>query len=336
MKVAVIGTGSMGGMHAALLSEIDGVDEVLVVDADPARAAEVAARTGARATTLPQGIDAAEALVVATPPQLHAEAVLRALEAGRSVLCEKPLSEDLAESIRMAERGGHLEVGFQRRHEPSFVSAREAASGAVIHLVRLAAFDPLVPERPAASWPAGEAAPLFLHSSIHDFDFVRWLTGQEVVEVTADASRRDGARPDDPRGAESATVLMRLSGGTLASLDATWLHPAGYDIRVELVTDREHLTMGLSARTPARHLDWVATDDMARPAAWSGYLERFEAAYRAELVAFLAAARGEQPPATSGRDGVEALRIAIAATRSLMERRAVALDEIRAGEAVEV
>ena len=337
MRVAVVGAGSMGGMHAALLAELPEVDELLVVDTDATRATEVAARTGGRvAAGLDEAIETAAALVVATPPHLHAEAVIPALERGRSVLCEKPLSEDLAETVRLAGLAGHLEVGFQRRHDPSFVAARETARGTPIRLVRMSAFDPRVADRPAAAWPAGEAAPLFLHSSIHDFDALRWLTGQEVMAVTADGSRRDEPRPSDPRALESATVLMRLSGGTLATLDASWLHPGGYDVRVELLTDTGHLTAGLSARTPAHHLDWIARDESERPAAWSGYLDRFETAYRAELVAFVAAARGEHEPATSGRDGVEAMRVAVAATRSYLERRTVALDEIGPARAAEV
>lgn len=338
MRVAVVGCGSMGAMHATLLADMAQVDQVLVVDTDADRAAHVTRRIGARAGTLADALENVDAVVVATPPHLHAEAVVPALERGLSVLCEKPLAEDVADTARLAELGsrGHLEVGFQRRHDPTFLAARDAAARSTIRLLRMSAFDPRVPDRPAASWPAGEVAPLFLHSSIHDFDCVRWLTGQEVLSVTTDGSRRDDARPDDARGIESATVLMRLSGGTLASLDASWLHPAGYDIRVELVTDDEHLTTGLSARTPARHLDWIPTDERERPAAWSGYLERFEPAYRAELEAFLAAARGEREPATSGWDGVEAMRIAIAATRSYRERRTVTLDEVEAKRTAEV
>jgi myo-inositol 2-dehydrogenase/D-chiro-inositol 1-dehydrogenase len=327
VRVAVIGAGGIGSLHASLLSGIDGVEEVLVVETDAVRASTVSARTGARATSFDEAIEEADAVVVATPPDLHAQAVIPALAAGRSVLCEKPLSDTLDESMRMAAVGGHLEVGFQRRHDAAFVAARDAALGSRVHLVHLTALDPVTAPRTAESWPLGEAAPVFLHSSVHDFDFVRWLTGQEVVEVTADGSRRDESRPDDPRGIESAVVLMRLSGGALASLSASWLHPGGYDIRAEIVTDRQELTMGLSTRTPARHLDWAVADGGT---AWAGYLDRFEAAYRAELVAFLAAARGEAAPATTGRDGVEALRIAIAATRSFVERRTVRPDEVGA------
>ncbi|MBW3613177.1 MAG: hypothetical protein KY392_04875 [Chloroflexi bacterium] len=132
-------------------------------------------------------------------------------------------------------------------------------------------------------------------------------------------------RPDDPGDIETAVIVMRLSEGTLAILEATWLHPSGYDSRVELVADRAHLAMGLTDRTPATWLDGRAA---AANEPWHGYLDRFEAAYRAELEAFLAACRGERSPATTARDGLEAVRIAVAATRAYQGRRAVPIDEV--------
>ncbi len=332
MRVAVVGTGTMGGTHARLLASIDGVDEVLVVDADAKRASAVANDVRGSAMTFEAAIQAADAIVVATPPALHAEAVDAAVARGIPVLCEKPLTEDLASSLELTRRveasGAHVEMGFQRRHEPGFVTARQAVvdgTAGRIQLLRLTAFDPRVQERPWSEWPVMDAAPLFLHSSIHDFDFTRWLTGQEVVELTADGSGRDDPRPADPRGIETAVVTMRLSGGGLAVLEASWLHPTGYDSRVELVADGVHLTMGLSDRTPARHVDWP---DAQPSPPWTHYLERYERAYRAELIAFLEACRGERPPASSARDGLEAMRIAVAATRAYSERRPVRIDEI--------
>ena len=336
MKVAVIGAGSMGGKHAQLLAGMPEVDEVLVVDAVSERAAQVARDVGGRPLDHDAAIDQADAVVIATPANLHAMTVDAAISRGISALCEKPLTDDAVASAELVARveraGAHVEVGFHRRHDPGYVEARRRVadgSAGKLHLLRLTAFDPRVTPRPASEQTQAETAPLFLHSSIHDFDFVRWMTGQEVVEVSADGSDRDEARPADPRSIETAVVTMRCSGGTLAVLESTVLHPGGYDSRVELVADRAALTMGLSPRTPATHLDWegAAGDD-----AWIGYLDRFEAAYRNELVAFLAAARGEQPPASTARDGLEAHRIAIAATRAYVERRPVALNEVQVVE----
>ncbi len=326
MKVAVIGAGTMGGMHADLLGAMDMVDGLYVVDANPARADEVAQCCGGTTVTFEEALDAAEAIIIATPPELHREAVETALDAGRHVLCEKPLAEALETTIALTRRvedaGAHLELGFQRRHDAGFAAARNAATGR-IHLVRLTAHDPLVTPRPAPSGPVPEVAPIFRDSSIHDFDVVRWLTGQEVDEVSVSAGRGDGSVPSDPREIESAVVTMRLSAGTLAVLEASWLHPTGYDTRIELVSETAAISGGLSPRTPLRHADW--TDATA---GWDGYLERFEDAYRAELVAFLESCRGDRPPTTSAMDGLEAMRIAVGATLSFSEGRRVDMTEI--------
>ena len=326
MRVAVVGAGKMGGFHAELLGAMDDV-ELYVVDADAARAEEVAQRNGGTAVTFDGAVARAEALVIATPPEMHRAEVEAAIDAGRHVLCEKPLTDTLASSIELTrhadDEGAHLEIGFQRRHDPGFIAARAAAGGR-LHLLRLTAHDPVFGRLPEPQGPPPEVAPIFRDSSIHDFDVARWLSGEEVTDVFVDAGRRDGQRPDDPRRIESATVSMRLSGGGLAVLDANWLHPWGYDIRIELITESEALTAGLSPRTPARHVDWTP-----KPAdGWPGFIERFGPAYRAEIGAFLSACRGERQPSTTARDGLEAMRIAVAATRSHVERRPVALDEI--------
>lgn len=337
MRVAVLGAGSMGGMHARLLGAMPEVDELLVVDADAERAASVARAAGGTDVRRPEALDGADAVVIALPPELHAAAVEEVVARRLPALCEKPLTEDVASSRRLVElvesRGAHVEMGFQRRHDPAFASVRASiadGSAGRLHLVRLTALDPRGDHRAPESWPVTEAAPIFLHSSVHDFDVARWLTGAEVVEVTADGSTRDGQRPDDPRGIETATVGMRFSNGTLATLDASWLHPGGYDVRAEVLADRLHATVGLGPRTPARHLDWTdaAATAAGGPTGWTGYLERFEVAYGLELQAFLAAVRGQLPPASSVRDGLEALRVAVAATRSFEERRTVRLDEM--------
>jgi myo-inositol 2-dehydrogenase / D-chiro-inositol 1-dehydrogenase len=326
MKVAVIGAGVMGGFHADVLGSMDDVDGLYVVDADAARAEDVAASSGGQAVTFEEAVRAAEAVVIATPPELHRSAVEAALDAGRHVLCEKPLTDSLASTIELTRRiedeGSHFEIGFQRRHDAGFTAARDAAEGS-IHTIHLTAHDPVVPPRSADSDPPPEVSPSFRDSSIHDFDLVRWLSRQEVTDVSVEAGKSDGSRPNDPREIEKAIVTMRLSGGTLAVLDAAWLHPSGYDMRIELLSEGSAVTGGLSPRTPAIHIDWAAPTDP-----WRGYLDRFEAAYRAELAAFLACCRGVRSPSSSARDGLEAMRVAVAATISHIEGRRVSLDEV--------
>src|SRR5688572_22210474 len=97
MKIAVIGAGSMGGMHGQLLGGMPDV-EVLIVDADASRAAAVASNAGGRAVGEAQALDEADAVVVATPASLHVAPVEAAVERRLPVLCEKPLTEDIVSS----------------------------------------------------------------------------------------------------------------------------------------------------------------------------------------------------------------------------------------------
>ena len=207
----------MGAFHAEVLGAMADV-ELLVIDVDAARASMVAQRAGGTAIGLDKAMERAEALVVATPPEYHAAAVEVALARGIHILCEKPLTADLASSIEVATlataSGAHLEVGFQRRHDPGYVALREAVSGRRIHLVRMTAMDLRFEPPGLDAWPASEVAPIFRDSSIHDFDFVRWVSGQEVESVSVEASRRDEAHPTTragsrPRSSPCASAVAR-------------------------------------------------------------------------------------------------------------------------------
>ena len=335
MKVAVIGVGRMGRLHAELLADLPGVTELLLADSDEMRAAGLATELRARGLDVEAAIGEADAVVVATPPEWHATQVTAAMAAGRPVLCEKPLGSDLAETLSLAraveQSNAVVQVGFQRRFDAGFRAAADRMlSGELgeLNLMRLAAHDPPYAEAatPDQLRPL-DTAPLFRDSSIHDFDVVRWLSGDEVSEVHAEGIGRDRSRPSDAAALATAVVTMRLARGGLAVLDATLLHALGYDVRAELFGSRDAVTVGLARRSPLHHLE----PDAPQPEhTWQGYLERFRDAYREELRTFLGVAAGERPSPVTARDGVEAMRIAVAATRSFVERRRVSLDEIPA------
>jgi myo-inositol 2-dehydrogenase / D-chiro-inositol 1-dehydrogenase len=301
MRVAVLGVGRMGSLHATILSEHARVSDLVLADASSARASALARQLGADAAEPNDALRDADAVVVATPPEHHATAVEAAVEARTPALCEKPLAADLEETIRLTERvedaGAVLQVGFQRRFDAGHVEARRlVVSGELgqLHLVRLAAHDPLVARDPASD--------LFRDSSIHDFDLLRWLTGAEVETVYAEGADRDPGAFDRGADPDTAVAVMRLSSGALATFGATRLNPLGYDVRTELLGSRDSVVVGLGPRTPQRSLDrehtWPVED------AWNDYLVRFEPAYRAELDAFLAVAAGERPSPVKARDGI--------------------------------
>ncbi len=330
MRIALIGAGRIGQLHGRLLAAQPGVDAVVVTDVDADRARSAADEIGGRAVaSVDEALSAADAVVVAASTDAHAGLVAASADRGLPVFCEKPLAFDLPETRAVVEHverlGVPVQVGFQRRFDPAYVTARrmvESGELGTVYLVRLIAHDHEPP--PDAYIPLSGG--LFRDSSIHDFDALRWVTGQEVEELYADGSVRGFevfARHGD---VDTGAVMLRMADGTLAVLGQTRHDPRGYDIRMEVVGSRDSVVVGLTDRTPLRSLE--PTGPAFPGPAWTSFLARFEDAYRAELLAFLRVARGEVASPCTARDALEAMRISVAAGLSRTDHRPVRVAEV--------
>ncbi|AIS01313.1 Gfo/Idh/MocA family oxidoreductase [Streptomyces glaucescens] len=334
MRIGVIGTGRIGTIHANTLSRHRDVGSLILTDADPARAHELAHRLG---ETAAPGVDeifrwGVDAVVITTTTPAHADLIGRAARSGLPVFCEKPIAIDLPGTLSaLAEveaAGTVLQMGFQRRFDVGYTGAREAVrSGRLgrLHTVRAMTSDQAPP--PAAHLPLSGG--LFRDTLIHDFDIARWVTGREVVEVYATGS---DAGPPMFRAAgdvDTGAALLTLDDGTLVTATATRLNGAGYDVRMELAGERDQIVVGLDDRTPIASTEPAGPPAASRP--WTTFLERFGPAYETELAAFVEVVRGERANPCDGREALQALRIAEACERSRRERRPVRLAEIPGG-----
>ena len=329
MRVAQLGAGRIGGMHARLLAELIEPADLVVADVVEDRAAAVAARVGARCASVTEAIATADALVIASSSNAHAELIRAGLERRIPVFCEKPLAPDLAATQQLVKEiegaGIPFQLGFQRRFDAGYREARrlvESGELGRLYVLRLAGHDP---EPPHEAYIAASGG-MFNDFSVHDFDVTRFLSGQEITEVYADGdvlAFEAIAKYDD---VDMAVAVLRLSEGTRAILSCTRHDPLGYDIRTELFGSRDSVSVGLGPRTPMRSVE----PDVPPPAgpAWRAFPDRFGDAYREELRAFLRVARGEEQSACTARDGLEAVRVAVAATRSMREHRPVKVAEV--------
>ncbi|GAA2537263.1 MULTISPECIES: Gfo/Idh/MocA family protein [Streptomyces] len=326
MRIGVIGTGRIGTLHARTLSRHRDVGSLILTDADPARAQALAQRLG---ETAAPGVDeiftwGVDAVVIATTTSAHAELIGRAARAGLPVFCEKPIALDLAgtlQAITEVEAAGTvLQMGFQRRFDTGYTGAREAVrSGRLgrLHTVRATTGDPEPP--PAGDLP--QSGGLYRDTLIHDFDILRWVTGREVVDVYAAGSDAGPAMFREAGDVDTGAVLLTLDDGTLATVTATRLNGAGYDVRMELAGERDQIAVGLDDRTPIASTEPTGPPPADKP--WTGFLERFGPAYEAELNAFVEVVRGERANPCDGREALRALRIAEACELSRRERRPV-------------
>ncbi|MFD7032917.1 Gfo/Idh/MocA family oxidoreductase [Streptomyces sp. NPDC059917] len=331
MRIGLIGTGRIGSFHAASLAHQPQAGSLVLADADPGRAALLAARLGATAAPSVDQIFSwgVDAVVVACATPGHAELVVRAARSGLPVFCEKPVAADLGRSLavlrEVAAVGGVLQVGFMRRFDAGYVTARELVrSGALgrLHTVRTMTADP---EPPSAAYLAGSGG-LYRDCLVHDFDAVRWVTGQEVTEVYATGSDAGPPQFRATGDVDTAAAVLTLTDGTLVTCTGGRCNGAGYDVRMELAGELDQVSAGLDDRTPIASTEPQGPPPATKP--WAGFLERFGPAYEAELAAFVSLVRGEGPNPCDGREALAALRIAEACELSRRERRRVALAEL--------
>jgi myo-inositol 2-dehydrogenase/D-chiro-inositol 1-dehydrogenase len=332
LRLGVLGTGRIGRMHAELVARrVPGAALAAVYDVNAEAATTVAGSLGVPAAHDAQElIDSpdVDAIAICTSTETHVELIEAAAAARKPIFCEKPIAQDLAQvdrALAAVDAAGVLfMVGFNRRFDPAHRSVRDAvASGAVgdVHVLRITSRDP---EPPPAAYVRVSGG-IFRDMTIHDFDMARYVTGSDVVEVTARGAVRIDPMFADAGDVDTAVVVMTHSNGALTVIDNSRRAVYGFDQRVEAFGSAG---VAASENAPA-HTGIVRTAAGASgpPLAYF-FLERYLQSYIDEWSAFVAAAREGGASPVPGGDGRAALVAALAADRSLHEQRAVAVAEV--------
>jgi myo-inositol 2-dehydrogenase/D-chiro-inositol 1-dehydrogenase len=332
LRIGVLGTGRIGRMHAELIARrVPEAALVAVYDVNTDAAATVAGSLGVPAAgDSRELIDSrdVQAVAICTSTETHVELIEAAAAAGKPIFCEKPIAQDLAlvdRALAAVEQAGVLfMVGFNRRFDPAHRSVRDAvASGAVgdVHVLRITSRDP---EPPPAAYVRASGG-IFRDMTIHDFDMARYVTGSDVVEVTARGAVRIDPMFADAGDVDTAVVLMTHENGALTVIDNSRQAVYGFDQRVEAFGSAG---LAASENAPA-HTGLVRTAaGLSGPPLAYFFLERYLQSYIGEWSAFVAAVRDGATSPVPGTDGRAALVAALAADRSLREGRAVPVAEV--------
>jgi len=324
VRVGVIGSGIMGADHVNTLHRsISGAAVTMVADVDIERAKAVAeAITGATATAdgLALIADASvDAVLIASHDSTHAAMVLAAINAGKPVLCEKPLAPTVAECLAIVRAEAAavgpterplISLGFMRRFDPGYTEMKRAlAQGSIGNPVLVHCISRGVNSAPGASNESSVTG-----SAIHEFDVLPWLLGSPIVEVSWH-SGRPSALVDgftDPQ-----LILLRTADGVLSTLEVFLNARYGYDVRCEVVGEQGTLALTEPARMVT---DLSRGRTVGYPADWR---PRFADAYRLELQAWIDsqdAVVPAQPTAlASAYDGLVAGVVAEAVIASMQD-----------------
>jgi myo-inositol 2-dehydrogenase/D-chiro-inositol 1-dehydrogenase len=333
INVGVIGAGRIGRVHAENLAyRIPGVKLVAVADVMVDAAKKLAAELGIPAAyqdhrTVMQDPQV-DVVVVCSSTDTHAQMIEEAAAAGKHIFCEKPIALDLPKidhALQAVDKAGvKLQVGFNRRFDPSFKRVRDLVATGELgapHILRITSRDPAPPPISYVKVSGG----IFLDMAIHDFDMARYLMGSEVEEVYA-----AGAVLVDPEigkagDIDTAVTTLRFANGALGVIDNSRKAVYGYDQRVEVFGSAGMALV--TNKTP----DNVARSDgagvhSALPLYF--FVERYAEAYVVEMLEFIECVRGDRTPSVTGLDGRIPVVMGYAAKKSYEEHRPVRLSEI--------
>lgn len=327
LEFCQFGAGRIGAIHADNIALHGGAKLRYVVDVNVAAAQALADKYDAEVVSTETALadPAVGAVVIASSTDTHADLIEVSARAGKAIFCEKPIDlslERVESCLDVAKEAGvPLALAFNRRFDPSFAALRRRlVQGEVgdVEMVSITSRDPAPPPLAYIKVSGG----LFRDMMIHDLDIARWLLGEEPVEVTATASCLVDPAIAEAGDVDSALVTLRTAGGRLCQISNSRRAAYGYDQRIEVHGSKGMLRVENHQPTTVE----AATETgIMRDKPLYFFLERYAAAYKAELDAFIDAVSSGVAPSPGGEDGYAALRLADAALQSFQEKRTVTL-----------
>jgi len=328
LGVGVLGVGEMGKRHAENLRRlVPQARLVAIADVAGERARQVAAELEIEHWDNSLGAllehKDINSVLIATPDKFHAGAIIQAAEAGKNILCEKPLATNMADAeaaLKAVEKAGvRLQIGFMRRYDPAYAAAMQRVEAGEIGepvLFKSVGRDKDAP--PMSAYQANVNGMVFYNNTIHDFDLARWLMKDEVREVQSYGTV--AIRPEVAKYGDvvASVVNLSFSRGAIGNIESYVQAVYAYDVRTEVVGSKGSIFIGSVNQAPATFLTaHGATRTLA-----DHFLTRFEDAYLAEVRDVVDNMLHDRPPRVTGEDGLRSLAIAVAAEKSLHQRSA--------------
>ena len=313
VRIGVIGCGGMGRAHVErIINDLSVGQRVAAADVNLEAAQLVADAVGGTAYASGQELIAdpnVDAVLIATFGRVHAPDVINAIEAGKYVLCEKPLAtttEDCLAIMDAEQKAGKrlTTVGFMRRFDPAYNSIKaiaDAGENGPILMVHNRHRNPSVPENYSSRMLIDDTA-------IHEIDTMRWMTGEEIVEVRVDPVRQTTKAREDLH--EPIVLVMYTDSGIRLDDEVNVSLQWGYSIECEVVLETAAVRLG--------DQEGIHIRDMAgnRNPICRSHIDRFQTAFNAEVQAWINAVARDEHTGSTAWDGYAATAVVNAALES--------------------
>ena len=324
LKLGILGCGRIGQVHALAIRGMDTAKVTAVADAFEAPARALAEKTGAAQMTADALIqsDDVDAVIICTPTDTHFDLIHMAAQAGKAIFCEKPVDMSavrIRECIKGVEDAGvPFLTAFNRRFDPNFANLQSRIQAGAIGPVEIVTILSRDPSPPPISYIKTSGG-LFRDMMIHDLDMARFLLGEEPVSVYAVGSALVDPAIGEAGDVDTAAVTLTTASGKICQISNSRRATYGYDQRVEV-----HGAGGLlrAANMLENTVELASATGFSTAPAQPFFLERYAAAYSAEMAHFVEAVTTISPTI---HDGLRAQILADAAATSLSTGAPVAV-----------
>lgn len=334
LNVGIIGAGRIGQVHAKSITyHIPQAKIVAISDIYYEGAEKVAESLG-----IPNAYEdyheilnnpEIDAVLICSSTDTHADIAVEAAEAGKHIFCEKPVDLTVAKIkkvIAAVEKAGvKLQIGFNRRYDHNFAEIKRLANDGKLGKLQTIKITSRDPEPPSIDYVKVSGG-IFLDMTVHDFDMARFIGG-EVEEVYANAAVTVDEAIGDAGDVDTALIALKFKNGAIGVIDNCRKACYGYDQRLEVFGTGGQAS---AANDTPTNVSYINENGNMTDKPLYFFLERYMQSFTDEMTEFINAVQNDEQTKTTVNDGLEALRLGLAAKLSVKEHRPVKLSEIEA------
>lgn len=334
LNVGIIGAGRIGQVHAKSITyHIPQAKIVAISDIYYEGAKRVAESLG-----IPNAYEdyhqilnnpEIDAVLICSSTDTHADIAVEAAEAGKHIFCEKPVDLTVAKIkkvIAAVEKAGvKLQIGFNRRYDHNFAEIKRLANDGKLGKLQTIKITSRDPEPPSIDYVKVSGG-IFLDMTVHDFDMARFIGG-EVEEVYANAAVTVDEAIGEAGDVDTALIALKFKNGAIGVIDNCRKACYGYDQRLEVFGTGGQAS---AANDTPTNVSYINENGNMTDKPLYFFLERYMQSFTDEMTEFINAVQNDEQTKTTVNDGLEALRLGLAAKLSVKEHRPVKLSEIEA------
>lgn len=334
LNVGIIGAGRIGQVHAKSITyHIPQAKIVAISDIYYEGAEKVAESLG-----IPNAYKdyheilnnpEIDAVLICSSTDTHANIAVEAAEAGKHIFCEKPVDLTVAKIkkvIAAVEKAGvKLQIGFNRRYDHNFAEIKRLANDGKLGKLQTIKITSRDPEPPSIDYVKVSGG-IFLDMTVHDFDMARFIGG-EVEEVYANAAVTVDEAIGEAGDVDTALIALKFKNGAIGVIDNCRKACYGYDQRLEVFGTGGQAS---AANDTPTNVSYINENGNMTDKPLYFFLERYMQSFTDEMTEFINAVQNDELTKTTVNDGLEALRLGLAAKLSVKEHRPVKLSEIEA------